>query len=131
MDDFIVNALRLAGRPLALAELAALRFGAAPSDANRKATKAATRRLEAKRRVTVTESTVLNSRGQRRQQHVVALTGEAPALSQILEDNMIRASRTPDASAVLDSDGRVTDWDESAAHDYLAAAGLPFDPSAH
>ena len=131
MDDFVTSALRLAGRPMTLAELAALRFGTAPTDANRKATKAAARRLEAQKLVTITTSTLPNARGQQRQQHIVALTDEQPAEPPILEDALVRASRAPDALAVLDSDGRVIGWDEAAADHYLGEHGLLFGRSAH
>ncbi len=42
-------------------------------------------------------------------------------------DPIAVAMRTPDAVAVTGADGRLTGWEESAAHDYLAEHGLPSD----
>ena len=128
MDDFVLNALRLARRPMTQAELAALRFGPTPNDAQRKQVMAACRRLDAQRLVNLSTALVLNARGQQREQNMVDLAAEqAEPPPWQLEDDLLRASRTPDALAVNDGDGNLIGWDESAAHEYIKSVGLPSD----
>lgn len=79
LDRFILDALRLAGRPLSVGELAGLRFGE-PSEAQRKQVKRAVDGLAGGRRVVAGLRLVPDVRGVKREQLVVELAG-GPALS--------------------------------------------------
>lgn len=73
MDEFVVRALALAARPLTVAELAGLRFGDRPTEANRKQVKRAVDALVDGRRVVAGLRPAPDARGVLRDQLVVEL----------------------------------------------------------
>lgn len=126
-----MDALRMARRPLPVAELVRLRFGDAPTSGEREAIAAAARHLEAQGRVTSELAPVLNARGARRMQRVVTLTGaevveESPPVPD--DDEFARAARTPDAPVIwADDGGYCLAVDERAVHSFEREVGLDSD----
>lgn len=118
IDQQVIDYLRLARRPLTHAELAALRFGPAPNDAQRKQIGTAVRRLELERRVVTSTGPAANSRGQTRLQNLVALAVDEPQPAAPVADDITAAAMTPDAPVICDKHG---DWlavDMRAVHQY-------------
>jgi hypothetical protein len=121
MEKFIVDALRLARRPLPVAELVRLRFGDAPTSGEREAIAAAARHLETQGRVTSELGQALNARGARRQQRVLTLARAElvePAAPVAADDEFARAGRTPDIVVIQDADGWALAEDCRATHAY-------------